>query len=71
MKGSLFIQDLEAQFEEKCKGNNFCTFSDFNVQDLNSDCGDVILERAFSSEFDDVALDFDHTSSSIGKFDVT
>jgi hypothetical protein len=38
---------------------------------LNSDCGDIILERAFASKFDKIAMSFDHTSSSIGKFDVT
>jgi len=48
-----------------------CTLDNISYQDLNPDCGDQILERAFSSEFNDIALSFDHTSSSIGNFDVT
>ena len=48
-----------------------CTITDFTYAELNSDCGDLILERAFASKFDKIAMSFDHTSSSIGKFDVT
>lgn len=58
---SQFVKTLETQFDSKCRGQTQCSITDFSVSTLDEPCLSTVLTRAFSSEFNALALSFDRS----------
>ena len=67
-KTSKFVTQISEKFQVYCKDEESCDFK-FDINDLNPQCLDKILTRAWSSKYIDFYQNYDILQGSEGDFD--